>query len=316
MEDKVVHQLVEEYKLGKVSRRQFLKRATLLLGGAALADALLLAASGAPIHEVAAAAGLLTEEATAEATTAATMEATAAGTAEAMPVETSMVQFKAGSDNAPGYLARPKADGKYPALVVIQEWWGVDDHIKDVTGRFAGQGFAALAPDLYRGKVAKEPSEAQKLVMQVQMDQAMKDIQGAADYLLAQSFVAPNKAGVVGFCYGGGLAMRMAYMGKNIGAVVVFYGAGVDPSDDELKNVSAPLLGLYGGKDTSIPQDKIKKWESKLKEFGKTNEMVIYPDAGHAFFNDTRSSYSKEAAQDAWPRALAWFKKHLVEQPS
>jgi carboxymethylenebutenolidase len=312
MEDKVVEQLVNEYKSGKVSRRQFLKRATVLLGGAALADALLLAASGAPIHQVAAAAGLLTEEAT----SAATAASTAAATMEAMPIDTQMVEFKAGTDNAPGYLARPKADGKYPAVVVIQEWWGLDDHIKSVTERFAGQGFAALAPDLYRGKVAKEPSEAQKLVMQVQMDQAIKDIQGAVNYLVGQDYVSPKKAGVVGFCYGGGIAMRMSYTGKDIGAVVVFYGAGVDPSDDDLKNVSAPLLGLYGGKDQSIPQDKIKMWEAKLKEFGKTNEMVIYPDAGHAFLNDTRPSYSKEAATDGWARALAWFKKYLMEQSS
>ncbi len=254
-------------------------------------------------------------QATAAATGAATAAATMAGTAEALDIETSTVEFKANGATASGYFARPKADGKYPAVVVIQEWWGVDDHIKNLTERFAGQGFAALAPDLYHGKVAKEPTDAQKLVMQVQMDQAIKEVQGAVDYLIAQDFVEPDKAGVIGFCFGGGIAMRMSYMGENIGAVVVFYGGGVDPTDEELKQVSAPILGIYGADDRGIPVDKVRKWEEKLKEFDKTNEMHIYEGAPHAFFNDTRAaSYRKEASEDAWQRTLDWFKKYLVAE--
>ncbi len=316
MEEKVVQQLVEDYRSGNISRRQFLKRATVILGGAALANALLLAAQGASIQQVAAAAGMLTEEATSEATEAATMAATMAVTEEFSEVQTSMVEFKSGDGNAPGYMARPKADGKFPGIVVIQEWWGIDDHIKSVTERFAHQGFVGLAPDLYRGKVAKEPSDAQKLVMALKIDQAMTDIQGAINYLIGQDFVAPDKAGVVGFCFGGRLAFQSAYQSKNVGAVVVFYGAGANPSDDDLKNVSAPILGLFGAKDPSIPVDKVHEWETKLKQFGKTNEMIIYPDAAHAFFNDTRDSYVKDAALDAWPRALAWFQKYLTATSS
>jgi len=212
----------------------------------------------------------------------------------------------------PAYLSTEKLPPSAPGLVVIQEWWGVDEHIKDLTARFAGQGFAALAPDLYRGKVAKEPSEAQKLVMQVQMDQAMKDIQGAVDYLIGQDYVAPKKAGIVGFCYGGGIAMRMSYLGKNVGAVVVFYGAGVDPSDDDLKNVSAPLLGLYGGKDTGITQEHVEAMRKAIAASGKKAEIVIYPDVGHAFNADYRPSYNKEAAEDGWKRMLAFFKANGV----
>jgi carboxymethylenebutenolidase len=195
---------------------------------------------------------------------------------------------------------------------VIQEWWGVDDHIKNVTERFAKLGYVAIAPDLYRGKVAKEPSDAQRLVMTVQRDTAMKDIQGAVDYLNQQSNVSPHKPGVVGFCFGGGLAMMMSYQGKNIGAVVVFYGAGVKPTDSDFQNVSVPVLGLYGDHDPNFTADEIHGWEAKFMQYGKINQMVIYKGAVHAFFNDTQPSYNKDAATDAWQRTLDWFQKYLA----
>lgn len=305
MEDQV-QQLVSEYKAGKVSRRQFLQRAALILGGVASANALLLAANGAPFQQVIAAAN---QVGTAQPTSAATMAATQSATQSA-DIETSMVTFKGGTEDAPGYLARPKGAGPFPAIVLIQEWWGLDDHIKNVTERFAAQGYATLAPDLYRGVVAKEPSDAQRLVMKVQMDQALKDIQGAVDYLISQDFVAPKKAGVVGFCFGGGLAIMMAYKGQNVGAVVSFYGNAAKPTDDDLKQVSAPWLGLYAEKD-SVPESQIREWETKLKQFGKINQMIYYKGAQHAFFNDTRPSYNKEAATDAWARTLAWFGQYL-----
>lgn len=223
-----------------------------------------------------------------------------------------MVEFKANGGMAPGYLARPDGDGPFPGVVVIQEWWGVEDHIKSVADRLAGEGFAALAPDLYRGQVAEEPDEARKLAMMLSRDQAIKDIQGAADYLIAQPFVAPKKVGVMGFCMGGGLAMLMSYKGRGIGAVVVFYGGGVKPTEAEFQAVAAPVLGLYGERDGGIPVESVREWERKFREAGKVNEMVIYPDAPHAFFNDTRPSFREEAAADAWRRTLAWFRQHLT----
>lgn len=305
MDDKV-QQLVSDYRAGAISRRKFLTRAVQLLGGAAAANALLLAAAGAPIRDVAAAAGAL--QGTAAPTPAATKPATDGG----LEIQTSMIKFKTRTDEAPGYLARPTAAGTYPGVVVIQEWWGVDDHIKNVTERFAHKGYVALAPDLYRGEVAKEPTDAQRLVMKVQRMQALQDIQGAVDYLDQQDMVLPHKAGVIGFCFGGGLAMMTSYLGKGIGAVVVLYGAGVDPTDDEFQKVSAPVLGLYGDQDPGFTAAKINGWGDKFKQFGKINEMVIYKGAAHAFFNDTRASYNQAAAQDSWIRALAWFQKYLV----
>lgn len=297
-----VHELVSEYKTGSLSRRQFLRRATVLLGGAAAANALLLAANGASIPDVARASGQLTPEAS--------LPATMAATGQAANIQTEVVQFPAGTSQAPGYLARPAGNGPFPAVVVVQEWWGIDDHIKSVVERFAGQGYAALAPDLYRGKVAKEPNDAQQLVMLMQMDQALKDVQGAVDYL---SYISPKKPGVIGFCAGGRLAILMSYQGKNVGAVVSFYGSGANPTDDDLKNVSAPMLRIYGDQDQSNPIDKVSAWEPKLKAYGKISDLVIYKGAQHAFFNDTRPSYNKEAATDAWKRTLDWFGKYLTE---
>lgn len=227
-------------------------------------------------------------------------------------IATAIVEFKANGGTAPGHMARPDGDGPFPAVVVIQEWWGLDDHIKGVADRLAHEGFAALAPDLYRGKVVQEPDDARKLSMELDREQAIKDIQGAVDYLVSQPSVSPKLAGVVGFCMGGALAAGMSYMGERVGAVVVFYGGrGFPTNDKEYKKVSAPLLGLFGEDDKGIPIEKVNEIEKKLKEHGKTHEIVIYPGAGHAFFNDERESYRKETAADAWARTLGWFRRYL-----
>lgn len=228
-----------------------------------------------------------------------------------MNIVTKMVEFKANGGLAPGYLAQPDGEGQFPGVVVIQEWWGLDDHIKDLTRRFAAEGFIALAPDLYRGKVADEPDDARKLVMELDRPQAKKDIQGAVNYLIAQPSVVPKKAGIVGFCMGGGLSSMMSYSGEHVGAVIVFYGGGAVLSDEDASNVTAPYLGLYGELDKGIPLEQVRANEEKLKEHGKTCEFVIYPGAQHAFFNDGRPAFHKEAAADAWKRSLGWFQQYL-----
>jgi len=296
-----VEELVTEYHAGKVSRRDFLQRATVIMGGTSMAGVLLMAADGASISAVARAAGQIDQAATPPATMAVD------------GLETSTIKFKAGTDEASGYLAKPKGDGPFRAVIVIQEWWGVDDHIKNVVERFAKLGYAAVAPDLYRGEVAKEPSDAQRLNMKVQQPQALADIQGAVDYLVAQKYVKPSKVGVIGFCFGGRIAFNMSYAGKNVGAVAAFYSAGINPTDTDFQNVSAPLIGFYGENDTGIPVARVKEWEAQFKKYNKPNEMNIYKGAAHAFFNDTRPSYNKEAAEDAWKKTLAWFDKYLVD---
>ena len=220
-----------------------------------------------------------------------------------------MVQFPFDGGNTGGYLATPKQGG--PGVIVIQEWWGLVDHIKDVCDRFAEEGFVALAPDMYHGKTTKSPDEAGKLMMALRVDQAEKDLSGAVDYLLTSDSTTSKKIGVVGFCMGGALSLFAATKNENIGACVVFYG--IHPKvQPDLPNLNAPVLGLFGEKDKSVPPDAVHELERKIKDQGKQVEMKIYPGADHAFFNDTRPEvYKAEAAADAWQRTIAFLRQHL-----
>lgn len=324
MEERV-RVLVEDFTAGRISRRVFLDRSARIIGAGAAAY-LLIACSGpsaanqttAPEPSVAPDIAIDPPVPSAAPTTAGTGATTApptggqTDTAVLGSVSEEMISFAGYGGEAPGFLATPVRNRTLPGVVVIQEWWGLDDHIKDVTRRFAAAGFVALAPDLYRGQVATEPDDAQKLAMGLVREQALADIQGAVNYLSALPSIEPKKIGVIGFCMGGGLAMMMSYKGQSVGATVVFYGGGVEPTDAELQAVAAPLLGIYGAEDRGIPQSRIQAWKEKLAAFGKTNEMVIYPGAPHAFFNDTRDSYRPEAAADAWQRTLDWLRTNLV----
>lgn len=225
---------------------------------------------------------------------------------------TEMVEFEGSESPLPGYLAQPDDALTYPGIVVIQEWWGMNDHIKDVVNRFAREGFVALAPDLYRGVVAAEPDDARRLAMEMKRADAVGDVRGAVSYLISLSQVQPRKIGVIGFCMGGVIASLVSIEGENLGAVAVFYGA-PQYTAENVQNVSAPVLGIYGEVDQSIPLDSVRTAEDLLKSAGKTAEFHIYPNAPHAFFNDTRPHiYDADAAADAWERAVAWFRKHLV----
>lgn len=224
-----------------------------------------------------------------------------------------MIEFKANKDDVPGYLALPEGEstGTHPGIVVVQEYWGLNDQIKGVADRLAGEGFIALVPDLYHGERAEEPDEAKKLAMHLDRPRAMRDIEGAVDYLVRHPQVEPKKAGIVGFCMGGGLAAVAAFTSEYIGAAVIYYGQ--PPLDllDE-NRVAAPLLGLYGENDKSNPLDKVDEFRRRLAEQGRDNEIVVYPGAGHAFANEERKeAYNKEAAADAWKRTVAWLKRYL-----
>ena len=221
-----------------------------------------------------------------------------------------MVQFPFDGGDTGGYLATPK-QGSGPGVIVIQEWWGLVDHIKDVCDRFADEGFVALAPDMYHGKTAKSPDEAGKLMMALNIDQAEKDLRGAVQYLLTSDSTTSKKIGVVGFCMGGALALYTATKNQNIGACIVFYGIHPKVKPD-LPNLNAPVLGLFGEKDGSVPPQTVHELERKIRNLGKQVEVKIYPAADHAFFNDTRPEVFKaEAAADAWQRSIAFLRQHL-----
>ena len=223
-----------------------------------------------------------------------------------------MVEYQSSNgETLMGYLAQPGGAGPFPGVVVIQEWWGLDDHIKDVTRRFAAEGYVALAPDLYNGVVTTEPDEARKLVMELDMAEAVSEIRQGAEYLGGLSSVAGPKVGLVGFCIvGGALTLQTALVEEdNLGAAVVFYGRPLNP--DQAAQVKAPVLGLYGENDGGIGVESVEQMQTAFDEAGIENAITIYEGAPHAFFNDTRDNYRPEASQDAWQKTLKWFEAHL-----
>jgi carboxymethylenebutenolidase len=219
-----------------------------------------------------------------------------------------MVQIPSNGGTTPGYLATP-AGGKGPGVLVIQEWWGLVPHIKNVADRFAAEGFSALAPDLYHGKTASEPDGAGKLFMALNIAQAEKDLRGAAKFLAGYS--STPKIGAVGFCMGGQLALFAGTVNPSVGAVVDFYGIHPNVKPDYTK-LAGPVLGLFAEKDQFVTPQTAREVDAAIKKAGKTSEIHIYPNVDHAFFNDERADvYNKGAADDAWRRTLAFFRQHL-----
>ncbi|HLZ68933.1 MAG TPA: dienelactone hydrolase family protein [Dehalococcoidia bacterium] len=223
-----------------------------------------------------------------------------------------MVSFARNGEQTDGYLARPDGGGRHPGVIVVQEWWGLVPHIKDLADRLAGEGFVALAPDLYHGTAANEPDEAGKLMMALRLEEAAKDLDGAVRYLLAHEATGGQKAGIVGFCMGGGLALYEAcHNAGAFGACVDFYGV-FEGSDSQIERLQAPLLGIFAEHDQWTPPAQVQALKARLQALGKQAELHVYPGCDHAFFNDTSASaYKPEAAQDAWRRTLAFFREHL-----
>jgi carboxymethylenebutenolidase len=219
-----------------------------------------------------------------------------------------MVEFASNGQTTQGYLALPAA-GKGPGVLVIQEWWGLVGHIKQVCDRFAAEGFSALAPDMYHGKTASEPDGAGKLFMALNIAQAEKDLRGAAAYLAQHS--ATGKLGVVGFCMGGQLALFAATLNSNIGACVNFYGIHPNVKPDYSK-LSGPVLGLFAENDSFVTPATARQVHADIVKAGKQSEIHVYPGVDHAFFNnDNTAAYDKPAADDAWRRTLAHFRANL-----
>ena len=221
-----------------------------------------------------------------------------------------IVRFQSNGQGAEGYLAKP-ASGSGPGVVVIQEWWGLVPHIKEICDRLANEGFVALAPDLYHGKAAAEPDEAQKLMMGLEMDRAAKDMSGAVDYLLGLDAATGDKVGCVGYCMGGGLSLYLASLKSQIGACVIYYGV-LPGTQPDLANVQAAVLGHYGENDNCAGPAAARGLETSLKRLGLQVEFHIYPGTEHAFFNDTRPEiYNEEAAKLSWERTLPFFREQL-----
>lgn len=222
-----------------------------------------------------------------------------------------MIHFQINGQSCPAYLSS-SLKGKGPGIIVIQEYWGLVDHIKKVTDRFAEAGFTALAPDFYLGQKAEKPDDAGRLMMALNIDQAEKIVRGAVDALLAQDSTQGDKLGVVGFCMGGQLSLYAASINPKIGACVDYYG--VHPNvTPKLENLQAPVLGFFAEHDAHVTPSVVQNLSQKLTALGKKHDFVTYPNIHHAFFNETRPDvYHQPSAEDSWKKMIDFFKKQLM----
>ena len=239
------------------------------------------------------------------------------------------IPFESGAVTA--HLALPEGSGKYPCLIVIEEIWGVNDHMKDVANRYAQEGFIVLSPELLpegllqqltpdlmkdlfdpekRHEVQPKLRAAMAPIMQPEYSkETITKLRACVDYLIAHA-QGNGKVGVLGFCFGGTYSMQLSISDPRIDACVVFYGQTPDPVD-QVKALACPVLELHGEKDANIVPT-LPKLEAAMKEYDKDFELIVYPGAGHAFFNDTNPlAYNAQAAQDAWNKSLAFLHKHL-----
>ncbi|MGA8806912.1 MAG: dienelactone hydrolase family protein [Thermoanaerobaculia bacterium] len=216
------------------------------------------------------------------------------------------VEFPSNGHTCQGYFA-----GNGPGIVVIQEWWGLVPHIEEIVDRFAGEGFSAIAPDLYHGKTTTSPDEAGRILMELDVDRAEKEIAGAGNYLLSRPECTTRTYGVVGFCAGGALAQFTATKEANVAAAVSFYG-GFQKVNPAWENLNAPIMLIYAENDQGVPADKGRALAKQLEEMGKDVRLIVYPDTGHAFFNDSGRNYNEEAAKDAWQRTVEFFRANLT----
>ena len=225
-----------------------------------------------------------------------------------------MVEFKSNGGTASGYLASPPS-GKGSGVIVIQEWWGLIPHVKGVADMFAREGFNALAPDFYHGEAAQigEPDKAQKLMMELNIEQAAKDARGAAQFLASHPDTSSKKIGVIGFCMGGMLALMTGTVASDVvGAVVDCYGVPPQQKPDYAKLKGVPVLGIFGGKDEHV-MHAVPGLEGELKAAGAPFQKIVYPNADHAFLNEQRpDAYRPDDAKDAWPKIISFLKQHLA----
>ena len=224
------------------------------------------------------------------------------------------VTFPSNGGEAHGYLAMPEGDATGPGVVVIQEWWGLTDHMADVADRLAAEGFVALAPDLYGGRTTHDAGEAVSLMSELPVEQAVRDLAGAVDFLLAHERVTGGRVGAVGFCMGGGFVLQLgAEVGERAAAVVSFYGV-FPHGEPDFSGLRAEVLGHFGERDGSAPPEAALALEQKIREQSGTEVNFHFYDAGHAFYNDANplGTYDPQAARLAWTRTREFLHSRLA----
>ncbi len=325
----LIEEFLEDYQHGQMTRRDALKRIAGIVGSLVLAENLLAACApaAAPTAPALMATTAPTQPpATPAPPTAAPAPPTSAPTATTASsgatgitvrpddpaLEAGPVQFPGQGATILGYLARPKGNGPFPAVLVCHENRGLLEHIKDVARRAAKAGYVGLAVDLLsrQGGIDKISDAAlvPGLLANAPAQQLVQDFRDGVTYLQRQSFVAKDRVGMVGFCFGGGVTWRCATQIPELKAAAPFYGP--NPPLEDVPNIQAAVLAMYGALDTRITSGAAAI-EAAMKQNNKTFDKIIYPNANHAFFNDTGANYNSQAAQDAWAKTLAWFDKYL-----
>jgi carboxymethylenebutenolidase len=303
----ILEEWAEEYEEGRLNRREFLRRTVLMAGGAALAVPMLRslgvtasldevsAASAGPAPRVAQASGV-----------------TVPPTDPALQAA-GIVSYPSGGVAVQAYLSRPRGEGPFPAVVVIHENRGLLEHFKDVTRRFAKLGYAALAVDLASAdggteKFSTDLAQVTAILGRTPPERMVEFLNAGVRYLQGQPYVRRDRIGVTGYCFGGGMTWRLATANADLRAAAPFYGA--NPPLEDVPKIRAAVLAIYGGLDERINAG-IPAVREAMQKANVTHEIVIYPGAGHAFFNDTGASYNAAAAREAWDRTVAWFEKYL-----
>jgi carboxymethylenebutenolidase len=232
---------------------------------------------------------------------------TVAGAFGQHAVAVSRVAYMSGSDTVDAVLAVPEGTGPFPALVLIHEWWGLNDWIKNNARMFAESGYVALAIDLYRGRVAENADEAHELMRGLPEDRAARDLAAAVRFLKTRADVLPAKIGSIGWCMGGGYSLEAALRNPGLAACVVCYGRLVTDTAT-VAGLSVPVLGIFGEEDIGIPPKSVNDFTALARGLGKSVDVRIYKAAGHAFMNPNNAKgYRAEAANDAWGRIMKFF---------
>jgi carboxymethylenebutenolidase len=301
----IIEEWAEDYRDGRLSRREFLRRTALMAGGATLAIPMLGSLGvSASADEVAQAAS---------SGPSAVAQASGVTVPENDPTITAgMASYASGGTAVVTYQARPRSGGPSPGVIVIHENRGLLEHFKDVCRRLAKLGYVAIAPDLasHQGGTARysDPAQVTAILGQTSTEQMVEMLNSGVLYLQRQSSVRRDRIGTMGYCFGGGMVWRLATRNADLRAAAPYYGA--NPPLEDVPKIKAAVLAIYGEQDTRINAG-IPAIRDAMQKAGVTHEIIIYPNADHAFFNDTGTRYQPQAAQAAWERTLAWYDRYL-----
>lgn len=210
--------------------------------------------------------------------------------------------------NVKGFYARPDADGTFSGVVMIHEWWGLNDNVRDMARQLAGQGYQVLAVDLYNGEYATTADKARELVTSIKQETATNNMRAAANYLRERG---ATRLASLGWCFGGGQSLQLALSGEQLDATILYYGTPLVTDPQKLAAIGWPVLGVFGDKDQSIPVSSVQEFQSSLSANKIQNEVYVYPGVGHAFANPSGANYAPSETRDAWEKTLTFLTQAL-----